>query len=126
MKPLRKLFKKEVQILDTNYSNLTAFMKRHNLTIGDLAKVTGKSYPPMLNKINTKETAHGKKALFDIVEAKQITDFILQKEQESLKSKFGNDWETEWNKRWGHIKNWFSYLFFDEVVANETRLASGQ
>lgn len=91
-------------------------MKRHKITAGDIAKEINKSYPPVINKLNMKTTRNGKISMFDIVEAKQITDYLLQKEKDSLKEKFGDEWENEWKKRWGHITNWFNYLFFDEVV----------
>ena len=53
--------------ITANYSNLTAFMKRHGLTKGDIAKISEKAYPTALNKINMKSTENGKTALFDIV-----------------------------------------------------------
>ena len=84
-------------------------MKRHAVTAGDIAKVIEKSYPPALKKINMKTT-------FDIIEAKKIIDYLLQKEKDFLYIKFGDEWQTEWEKRWGHITNWFEYLFFDEMV----------
>lgn len=93
-------------------------MKRHEVTAGDIAKVIGKSYPPVLKKLNMKTTELGKVSVFDIIEARKITNYLLQKEKESLKAKFGDEWQAEWQKRWGHITNWFEYLFFDEVVTN--------
>lgn len=99
-------------------------MKRHGLTIGDIAKITGKSYPPIHKKISMKTTSRGKVALFDIVEAKQIIDLLTKKEKESLELKFGENWTKEWNNRWGHIKDWYSYLFFDQVVSNETSVSN--
>lgn len=93
-------------------------MKRHKVTAGDIAKVIKKSYPPVLKKLNMKTTEHGKVSTFDIVEAKKIIDYLLQKERNFLYAKFGDEWQTEWQKRWGHITNWFEYLFFDEMVTN--------
>ena len=71
-----------------NYSNLTAFMKRHKVTAGDIAKVIGKSYPPVIKKLNMKTTELGKISVFDIIEAKQIADYLLQKEKDFLEEKF--------------------------------------
>ena len=103
-----------------NYSNLTALMKRHKVTAGEIAKVINKTYPPVMNKLNINTTKQGEVSVYDIVEAKQIADYLLQKEKDFLKEKFGQEWESEWQKRWGHITNWFNYLFFDEVVSNAT------
>lgn len=91
-------------------------MKRHKVTVGEIAKVVQKSYPPTLNKFNMKETEQGKLKIFDIIEAKQIIDYLLKKEKEFLEEKFGDEWQSEWQKRWGHITDWFSYFFYDEVV----------
>lgn len=107
----------------TCYPNLNSFMKRHGLTIGDIANVIGKSYPPTHQKITRKTTLHGKSATFDIDEARKIISYIKEIEQKSLKEKFGDLWGEEWNKRWGHISNWFEYIFFDEVVTNVTKTA---
>lgn len=102
--------------MDVNYSNLNAFMKRNKITIKDLSEAVGKCYPTILNKLNTKQTSQGKTAVFNIIEAKQITDFLITKEKQSLQEKFGEDWFREWSKRWGHVTNWLNYLFFDETV----------
>jgi len=104
-----------------NYTNLKSFMKRHGLTIGDLATTVGKSYPPIHQKINMKTSKQGKVALFDIEEAKSIIVFIIKTEQDYLKTRFGDDWQKEWNVRWGHITNWFDYIFFDQMVTIETK-----
>ncbi len=103
-----------------HYPNLISFMKRHGLTIGDIAKAINKSYPPALQKINRKTTKKGKVALFDIEEARAIISFVKSTEETALKQKYDEHWETEWNKRWGHISDWFEYIFFDEVVTNVT------
>jgi hypothetical protein len=98
-------------------------MKRHGLVIGDLAQTTGKSYPTIHQKINKKATDHGKVAKFDIDEAYAIINLVITAEQNYLKSKFDENWEGEWKARWGHITDWFKYLFFDEVVTNVTKTA---
>ena len=103
-----------------HYPNLISFMKRHGLTIGDIAKTIKKSYPPALQKINRKTSNGGKEALFDIEEARAIINFVRLREENALKQKYGDDWKQEWDKRWGHISDWFEYIFFDEVVTNET------
>lgn len=105
---------------NVHYPNLRSFMKRHGLTIGDIAKTVKKSYPATHQKINRKSTKHGKVALFDIEEAYAIVNFVISTEQSYLKSKYGDAWETEWIARWGHISDWFAYIFFDEVVTNVT------
>lgn len=102
--------------MKVNYSNLTAFMKRNKTSARELSEVLEKSYPTVINKLNMKQTQQGKTAVFNIIEAKQITDFLLKKEKESLQEKFGEGWSVEWSKRWGHITNWLNYLFFDETV----------
>lgn len=104
-----------------HYPNLRSFLKRHGLDIGDIAEVIGKTYPPAHQKITRKETKKGKVALFDIEEARAIIIFIKETETSYLKEKYGDDWQDEWNARWGHIDNWFSYIFFDEVVTNVTK-----
>jgi hypothetical protein len=104
-----------------HFPNLRAFMKRHDIDIGDLAKAANKSYPPIHQKITKKTSDHGKVAKFDIDEAKAIIDLVITAEQDYLKAKFGEKWETEWYARWGHINDWFMYLFFDEVVTNVTK-----
>ena len=103
-----------------HFPNLRSFMKRHNLTIGDLAKATNKSYPTIHQKINKKVTAHGKEAKFDIDEAYAIINLVISAEKNYLQGKFGENQGAEWNARWGHISDWFKYLFFDEVVSNVT------
>lgn len=103
-----------------HYPNLISFLKRHGLTIGDIAKTIKKSYPPAQQKINRKKTKKGKVALFDIEEARAIISFVKAIEETALKQKYGDDWEAEWVKRWGHISDWFEYIFFDEVVTNAT------
>lgn len=104
-----------------HYPNLRAFMKRHGLTIGNLAEVIGKSYPPVHQKISRKTTENGKVALFDIEEAREIIRYVVAAEQNYLQNKFGDTWETEWKARWGHIGDWFEYIFFDEMVTNATK-----
>ena len=106
-----------------HYPNLRAFMKRHKLSIGDIAKVMSKSYPPAYQKITRKETKHGKVAMFDIEEARAIIIFVKQAEEDYLKERFGDKWQDEWNARWGHITDWFEYIFFDEMVTNVTKTA---
>jgi len=96
-------------------------MKRYNLSIGDIAAVIKKSYPTAHQKINRKVTDSGKASLFDVDEAKAIVDFVVNTERDSLKERFADKWEIEWEKRWGHIEDWFMYIFFDEVVSNEVR-----
>ena len=103
-----------------HYPNLRSFMKRHQITIKDLAKILNKSYPTVHQKITRKKTKHGKVSLFDIEEAGTIISFVIHTEQEYLKQKFGDKWEEEWNLRWGHIHDWLKYLFFDELVTNAT------
>jgi hypothetical protein len=103
-----------------HYPNLRAFMKRHGISIGDIAKAINKSYPPAYQKINRKETKHGKVAMFDIEEARAIIIYVKQVEEEYLKEKYGDNWQKEWDARWGHISDWFEYIFFDEVVTNVT------
>src|SRR5690554_1377569 len=93
-----------------HYSNLKSFMKRHQITIGDLAKILNRSYPNVHQKINRKTTPHGKVSLFDIDEAQKIITYVIQAEQEYLKEKYGHGWGEEWNARWGHIRDWFKYL----------------
>ena len=106
------------------YPNLNSFMKRFNLTIGDVATVIRKSYPPTHQKITKKVSRLGKTAMFDIEEARSIIQFVKETEEKALKQKFGEDeWKAEWEKRWGHITNWFEYIFFDEVVTNVTKSA---
>lgn len=105
------------------YPNLRSFMKRHNITIGDLANAAGKSYPSIHQKINKKRTVQGKTAKFDIDEAYAIINHVIKAEQSYLQGKFGENWETEWKARWGHITDWFKYIFFDEVVTNVTKIA---
>lgn len=104
------------------YPNLRSFMKRHGLTIGDIAKAVGKSYPSIHQKITKRSTKHGKIAMFDIDEAKIILNYIIATERTNLQKKYGESWQKEWNTRWGHIDNWFNYIFFDEVVSNETNI----
>lgn len=99
-------------------------MKRYGLTIKDIADVLEKSYPPIHQKINQKRTSHGKVATFDIQEANKIERFVIQTEQNYLKERYGDNWVTEWEKRWGHIQDWFQYIFFDEVVTNVTSIAN--
>jgi len=106
-----------------HYPNLRSFMKRHNITIGDIANVIGKSYPATHQKITKKTTEHGKTAIFDIEEARSIILFIIETETSYLKQKYGEKWQDEWNARWGHIENWFEYIFFDEVVTYATKEA---
>lgn len=103
-----------------HFPNLRAFMKRHNITIGDLAKAANKSYPPIHEKINKKVSKKGKVAKFDIDEAYAIINLVINAEQNYLKGKFGSNWEAEWKARWGHITDWFKYIFFDEMVTNAT------
>lgn len=103
-----------------NYPNLISFMKRHGLTIGDIAKTIKKSYPPALQKLNRKVSEKGKVSLFDIEEARAIISFVKNTEEKFLKLKYGDEWTEEWGKRWGHISDWFEYIFFDEVVTNAT------
>ena len=106
-----------------HYPNLRSFMKRHNVTIGDISKVTAKSYPATHQKITRKTTEHGKVALFDIEEARTIIIFVIETETSYLKEKFKDNWQDEWNARWGHIENWFEYIFFDEMVTYATKTA---
>jgi hypothetical protein len=95
-------------------------MRRHGLTIEDMSKVVNKSYPPTHKKLTRKTTQNGKVALFDIEEANSIINFVMRTEGEYLKNKYGDNWKKEWDARWGHIRDWMKYLFFDEVVTNET------
>jgi hypothetical protein len=103
-----------------HYPNLRSFMKRHDIDIGDLAKAAGKSYPPIHQKLTRKTSDHGKVAIFNINEAYAIINLVITAEQNYLKGKFGDKWEAEWKARWGHISDWFNYLFFDEVVTIAT------
>jgi hypothetical protein len=114
------IIKEAILMVTVHYPNLRAFMKRHRLTVGDLAKIIDKSYPPAYQKINRKETKRGKAAMFDIEEARAILTFVKKTEENYLKSKYGDDWQKEWIARWGHISDWFEYIFFDEVVTNVT------
>ena len=116
------MLKQEIYLNTVHYPNLRSFMKRHGLTIRDIAQVIHKSYPTTHQKINQKSTPYGKIALFDIEEAHAIISFVISTEQNYLKSKFGDGWETEWRARWGHIEDWFMFIFFDEVVTNVTTL----
>lgn len=102
------------------YPNIMSFLKRHGLTIGDMAKAINKSYPAMHQKLNRKTTKKGKVNLFDIEDANAVIDFVISTEKKYLQSKFPETWETEWEIRWGHIHDWFKYLFFDRVVTNAT------
>lgn len=104
------------------YPNIMSFLKRHGLTIRDIAVATKKSYPPAQRKLNKKKTNDGKVALFDIDEANAIIDFVISTEEKYLKDRFGEEtWEQEWDARWGHIHDWFKYLFFDHMVTNATK-----
>jgi len=95
-------------------------MKRHNLTIGDIADLIKKTYPAAHGKITRKKSPQGKISLFDIEEARTIVLFVIKTEQNSLKERYGESWKEEWDLRWGHIKDWFSYIFFDDMVTNVT------
>jgi len=115
------MFNQDTFLNTVHYPNLRSFMKRHGLTIGNIADSTGKSYPTIHQKINRKITDHGTVALFNIEEAYAIISFVISTEQGYLKSKFGNEWEKEWSARWGHVSDWFKFIFFDEVVTNVTK-----
>lgn len=103
------------------YPNIMSFLKRHGLTIGDMAEAIKKSYPAMHQKLNRKSTAKGKVNLFDIEDANTIIDFVISTEREYLKNRFPETWGIEFDARWGHIQDWFTYLFFDRMVTNVTR-----
>ena len=103
-----------------SYPVLRSFMKRHGLTITNMAGIISRSYPCAHKKISKKTTDAGKESKFDIDEARAIVKFVIETEQQYLMGKFGEDWKSEWEKRWGHIKDWFSYTFFDEVVTIAT------
>lgn len=105
------------------YPNIMSFLKRHGLTIGDLAKAINKSYPATHQKLAKKKTKNGKANLFDIEDASAIIDFVVATERHYLQAHYPDTWEAEWEARWGHIQDWFKYLFFDRLVTNVTKTA---
>lgn len=105
------------------YPNIISFLKRHGLSIGDVAKAINKSYPAVHQKLSKKTTQNGKVNLFDIEDANAIIDFVINTEKNYLQAKYPDTWEIEWEARWGHVQDWFKYLFFDRVVTNVTKTA---
>jgi len=102
------------------YPNIISFMKRHGLTVEQIGNIIEKSRKCTTEKLKQKTSSKGKVLYFNIYEANALIDFFISTEQNYLKEKFGDNWEAEWNNRWGHIHDWFKYLFFDQVVPNGT------
>ena len=94
----------------SKYPNIDAFKARLRITNTDISKALRKSAPQISNKLRGKSP-------FTLTEATNLVRLIQATEQNNLRRIHGDKWVHEWTRRWGHVTDWTSYLFFDSPVS---------